>query len=86
MEVLQAQLGNANKELSAKIVRAPKYPAEVKKSVPVKDKIDYKVKRGETLSTIAKKFKVSRDDLARWNKTDKNRSLLTGETLTIYPH
>jgi LysM repeat protein len=84
LEAHQAQLENANRELSAKIVRTQKSQAEVKRPATVKEKIEYKVKRGETLTTIAKKFKVSREDLARWNKTDKNRSVLIGETLIIY--
>jgi LysM repeat protein len=85
LEAHQAQLENANRELSAKMVRTPKYQGEIKKPATAKEKIEYKVKRGETLSTIAKKFKVSREELARWNKTDKTRSVLIGETLIIYP-
>jgi len=86
LEAHQMQLENTNRELSAKIVRAEKHPPEVKKSATAKEKIEYKVKKWETLSTIAKRFKVSREDLARWNKIDKNRSILIGETLIIYPH
>ncbi len=84
LEVRQAQLENANRELSAKIIRTQKNTAEAKKTTTVKEKIEYKVKKGETFSTIAKKFKVSREDLARWNKTDKNRPVLIGETIIIY--
>jgi LysM repeat protein len=84
LEAHQSQLENANRELSAKIVRTQKSQAEVRRPATVKEKIEYKVKRGETFTTIAKKFKVSREDLARWNKTDKNRSVLIGETLIIY--
>jgi LysM repeat protein len=86
MEAHQAQLENNFKEVS-KSIKAQKPPVEPKKPATAtgKDKIEYKVKKGETLLSIAKKFKVSRDDLARWNKIDKNKTLQAGEVLVIIP-
>jgi LysM repeat protein len=88
MEDRQTQTENSQKELLAKTIKPPKPPSEIKKPATAssKEKIEYKVKRGDTLSTIAKKYKVSREDLARWNKIDKNKTLQAGETLTIIPH
>lgn len=79
-------LENANRDLLAKVGKFEKRPPEEKKLSPVKDKIHYKVKRGETLRSIAKKFRVSPDDLSRWNKIDKNKFVRLGEILVIYPH
>jgi LysM repeat protein len=88
LEALEIQTENTNKELLARISKMQKQFGEVKKPVTpqVKEKIEYKVKKGETLQSIAKKFKVSREDLARWNKMDKNKPLLTGEVLIIVSH
>ncbi len=79
-------LENANRDLLAKVGKFEKRPPEEKKPSPVKEKIHYKVKKGETLRSIARKFRVSPDDLRRWNKMDKNKLVRTGEILTIYPH
>jgi LysM repeat protein len=85
METRLKALENTNRDLLAKIGRMEKRPVEEKKPSPVKEKIQYKVKKGETLRTIAKKFKVSPEDLARWNKLDKNKPVRIGETLVIQP-
>ena len=42
----------------------------------------YTIRRGDTLSSIARQFKVSMDDLQRWNRVSP-RSLQPGHTLTI---
>ena len=85
MEARQIQTENSQKELLARAVKTQKPTAEIKKpaSAQAKEKIEYKVKKGENLAAIAKKFKVSREDLARWNKIDKNKPLQAGETLII---
>jgi LysM repeat protein len=85
MESRLKALENANRDLLAKIGRVEKRPPEERKAPPVKEKIQYKVKKGETLRTIAKKFKVTPEDLARWNKLDKTKPVRVGETLVIIP-
>ncbi len=72
-------------DLSTKIGKLEKRQAEGNKPPPVKEKISYKIKKGETLQGIARKFKVSVDDLARLNKLDKNRTVRVGDTLVISP-
>jgi membrane-bound lytic murein transglycosylase D len=42
----------------------------------------YTVRRGDTLASIAKRFKVGPDDLLRWNRMAPN-ALTPGKTLTI---
>jgi membrane-bound lytic murein transglycosylase D len=42
----------------------------------------YTVRRGDTLTSIAKQFKVALDDLLRWNRISPN-TLTPGKTLTI---
>ena len=43
-------------------------------------KISYTVKRGDTLPAIAQQFKVSADDLRKWNKIGR---LTAGQRLVI---
>ncbi len=50
---------------------------------PGKKKILHKVKKGETLQSIAAKYKVSSGDLLQWNKRNKSKPVRPGETLTI---
>jgi LysM repeat protein len=85
MEVRLKALENANRDLLAKIGSMEKRSGEEKKVSSGKEKIQYKVKKGETLRSIAKKFKVTTEDLARWNKLDKNKAVRKGETLVIQP-
>jgi len=57
-----------------------------KKSTPAtteRKKTQHKVKKGETLTSIAAKFRVSPNDLIRWNKNIKNKQVRAGETLVI---
>jgi peptidoglycan lytic transglycosylase D len=85
LETSQRQLETGYRELLAKLEKTPRRAVEEKKSSLPRGKIQYKVRPGETLFSIARKFKVSRDDLARWNKMDKNKSVRAGEILMIYP-
>ncbi len=47
-------------------------------------KLRYKVRNGDSLYVIASRFRVSINDIARWNKLDKNKILRPGQTLTMY--
>jgi len=49
----------------------------------IKGKTRYTVKRGETLSSIAKKLKVATSDLQRWNNLSDKHTLMPGRTLVI---
>ena len=42
----------------------------------------YTIRRGDTLVSIAKQFKVEKDDLLRWNRI-QNNDIKPGQTLTI---
>lgn len=46
--------------------------------------VTHKVKRGETLNGIARKFKVSVQDIARWNDFSAKRQLHVGESVKLY--
>ncbi len=47
--------------------------------------INYKVKPGDTLSEIALRFKVSSDDIMKWNNLSQAGMIRAGQTLRIYP-
>ena len=42
----------------------------------------YTIRRGDTLTSIAKLFNVSNDDILRWNRISP-KALTPGKTLTI---
>jgi len=44
--------------------------------------VRYTIRRGDTLTSIAKQFKVDKDDLLRWNRVSPT-TLKPGKTLTI---
>jgi len=44
----------------------------------------YKIKRGDTLNSIAKKFRVGPDDLRRWNRLPLKGNPKPGQIITIY--
>jgi LysM repeat protein len=50
-------------------------------------KISYKVKSGDTILGLARKYKVTLDEIVRWNaqQLGDRRNLLIGESLVIIP-
>jgi membrane-bound lytic murein transglycosylase D len=53
-----------------------------KSNLKLTKKIQYVVKNGDTLESIAKRFDVARDDIQRWNRINGSR-IAPGEKLTI---
>jgi len=51
---------------------------------PGKQKLSYRVKRGDTLWGISKRYKISYKSLARWNGLSLLETLLPGKKLTIW--
>jgi membrane-bound lytic murein transglycosylase D len=47
-------------------------------------RVNHTVKRGETLSSLSRRFKVSVHDIARWNDFSPKRQLRIGERVKIY--
>ena len=43
--------------------------------------INYQVRRGDSLSSIAEKFQISVSELLRWNRLEKRHQLKPGQTL-----
>ncbi|MFO1519420.1 MAG: LysM peptidoglycan-binding domain-containing protein [bacterium] len=62
--------------LKAKTKKAEKEPAETK--------VSYKVKRGESLATIAEKYDVTVSELKEWNHLKGKKGLLANQRLVIY--
>jgi LysM repeat protein len=46
--------------------------------------IVYKIKKGDTLASIAKKFRVFPDDIRHWNNLPDKGKLNSGQVITIY--
>ena len=46
--------------------------------------ITYKVRNGDSLARIAQKFKVSVNDIAKWNQLNTKKYLQPGQALKLY--
>lgn len=51
---------------------------------PSQQRTRVKVRRGDTLSALARRYRVSIDALAGWNKISPSAKLRTGQTLVVY--
>jgi membrane-bound lytic murein transglycosylase D len=51
--------------------------------IDINRKVTYRVKKGDNLSTIARRFKVSVSNLKSWNKLDGKKPLQPGQKLKI---
>ena len=47
-------------------------------------RVHYTVRRGDSLSRIARNFRVSVDDIKRWNNLDGKRYLQPGQRLILH--
>lgn len=65
--------------LAKPAVKAKPQPAK-----PSKKKLTYTVRRGDTLFTVAQRYKVRMSDLMKWNKMKKGDVLKIGDKLIIY--
>ncbi len=63
--------------------QTPKEQPQAKKPQPAKKKLTYTVRRGDTLFTVAQRYKVSMRQLKKWNNL-KNSSIMIGQKLLIY--
>jgi membrane-bound lytic murein transglycosylase D len=50
----------------------------------ITQKIRYRVRRGDSLALISRKFNVAVNDLVRWNGLNKKKYLQPGQRLTLY--
>lgn len=53
-------------------------------SIATTRKLNYTVRRGDSLYRIANRFRITIADLLRWNSIDKNKILRPGQRLTMY--
>lgn len=88
LEDHRKQLDSRVEGLAAKVVAVPvKVVPEEKKpavSSPGKEKIAHKVRKGETLSVIARKYRVSTQDIIQWNKLSSGKAIRPDDKLIIY--
>ena len=58
--------------------------AEAAEAAPRFRRVPHKVKRGETLASLAERFEVSQSQLRRWNELPKGRPLKPGRELVVF--
>ncbi len=86
---LQGQLANLSKKMESapakKIEPAPAKKIEkAQEKKPVRKTFVYKIRPGDTLPSVAKKFSVDPEDIRRWNNLSPKAGLEVGHLLTIY--
>jgi LysM repeat protein len=88
LEDHRKQVDSRVEDLAGKAAPAPpKVSTEDRKpaaSVPGKERISHKVKKGETLIVIAKKYRVSTQDIIQWNKLSQGKAIKPDDKLIIY--
>lgn len=88
MASLAKKTGQASKaqgEVAPKPEAKPEPQAKPEpKPKPAKKKLVYTVRRGDTLFTVAQRYKVRMSDLMKWNDIKKGDVLKVGEKLSIY--
>ncbi|RMA97547.1 LysM peptidoglycan-binding domain-containing protein [Hydrogenothermus marinus] len=80
--VIYKKVFNKNLQRKAMLHRVSYLKKKVKKRKPKFKYIFYKVKKGDSLGKIAKKFKVRISDIKKWNKLSSN-IIRVNERLTI---
>ena len=58
--------------------------ADAAEAAPRFRRVPHKVKRGETLASLAERFEVSQSQLRRWNELPKGRPLKPGRELVVF--
>ena len=94
---LQGQLANLSKKMESapakkiesvpakKIESAPgKKIEKAQEKKPIRKTFVYKIRPGDTLPSLAKKFGVDPEDIRRWNNLSTKAGLEVGHLLTIY--
>jgi LysM repeat protein len=79
-KVLQGQVTTFKDQLT---VLARKRDSQADKK-PKPKVIIYKMQKGDTLASIAQKFRVGQDDLKNWNHLTSKGKLKPGQTITVY--
>ena len=88
LEDQEKQLDAQFKQMQARTAAVPPKPVtEEKKPAPApagREKVSHKVKKGENIYGIAKKYRVSAQEVIQWNKLPANPTLKVGDSLIIY--
>jgi hypothetical protein len=86
---LQGQLANLARKMESvptKMIESPpaKKIEKAQGKKPVHKTFVYKIRSGDTLPSVAKKFGVDPEDIRRWNNLSPKAGLEVGQLLTIY--
>ena len=85
LAVLPPRLDGVEPWLSRALLAATEGPrTEEEAAAPRFRRVAHKVRRGETLASLAERFEVSQGQLRRWNELAKGRPLKPGKELVIF--
>ena len=83
--VLPPRLDGVAPWMSQPLLAATEGPRpEAEPATPRFRRVEHKVRRGETLASLAERFEVSQGQLRRWNELAKGRPLRPGKELVIF--
>jgi len=69
---------------NSKVARAANLPSQLPRNKPIMQRINYVVRRGDSLARIASRFRVRVTDLVRWNTIKKNKYLQPGQRIKLF--
>ncbi|SFQ25390.1 LysM peptidoglycan-binding domain-containing protein [Hymenobacter arizonensis] len=85
LPVLPPRLEGVEPWVSRQMLAATEGPrAQAETTAPRFRKVPHKVRRGETLASLAERFEVSQAQLRRWNELPKGRPLKPGRELVVF--
>ena len=80
--ILNAESEQASLTNQSPAIAATKVPTIVSRDMT--RKVGYRIRKGDSLSTIASRFGISVGDIMHWNRIDADTLLRPGQPLTLY--
>jgi LysM repeat protein len=88
IETIKAELAAAQEQikgLKEQVVVLARKPEKTPERKTLPKSISYRVKRGDSLATIAKRFRVRPEDLRQWNQIPPRTEVKPGRILVLRP-
>jgi LysM repeat protein len=82
-KVLHGQVSDLKEQIAGLAKRKDAQKDSLTGKKPAPKVTAYKIKKGDTLDSIAKKFRVAPEDLRRWNQLPAKGRLTPGKVITI---
>ena len=85
LSILPPRLDGVEPWMSKEMLAATEGPrAQTEATAPRFRRVPHKVRKGETLASLAERYEVSQKQLRRWNDLPKGRALKPGKQLVVF--